>query len=195
MFSTNFFGKRAFRGRGISPCRAQSSPRGPPWTSWRISPPARGGEGVAVARDERVVPRWRLGVLVPRPEAQPGGPGASCRGRAQRGEGAHMLEEGKRAARLRQEEAARRASEAHAERVREKRVEKVEEVEQEGLRRRGAGRRLGTGSDDGGGRDRADGNPASRRTRTAKTIRSADCASVTLWARTARGGTSPRNVR
>lgn len=61
-----------------------------------------------------------------------------------------MLEEGKRAARLRQEEAARRASEAHAERVREKRVEKVEEVEQEGLRRRGAGRRLGTGSDDGG---------------------------------------------
>ena len=61
-----------------------------------------------------------------------------------------MLEEGKRAARLRQEEAARRASEAHAERVREKRVEKVEEVEQEGLRRRGAGRRLGTGSDDEG---------------------------------------------
>ena len=34
--------------------------------------------------------------------------------------------------------------------MREKRVEKVEEVEQEGLRRRGAGRRLGTGSDDGG---------------------------------------------
>ena len=61
-----------------------------------------------------------------------------------------LMEEGKRAARLRQEEAARRASEAHAERMREKRVEKVEEVEQEGLRRRGAGRRLGTGSDDGG---------------------------------------------
>ena len=61
-----------------------------------------------------------------------------------------LMEEGKRAARLRQEEAARRASEAHAERMREKRVEKVEEVEQEGLRRRGAGRRLGTGSDDEG---------------------------------------------
>lgn len=60
-----------------------------------------------------------------------------------------LMEEGKRAARLRQEEAARRASKAHAERVREKRVEKVQEVEQEGLRRRGAGRRLGTGDDEG----------------------------------------------
>ena len=63
-------------------------------------------------------------------------------------EKARIFEEGKRAARLRQEEAARRASEAHAERARDARVERSEEVAQEGLRRRGAGRRLGTGSED-----------------------------------------------
>ena len=67
--------------------------------------------------------------------------------RAPIGEQVRALEEGKRAARLRQEEAARRASEAHAERVREKRVERAEEIEDVGLRRRGAGRRLGTGSE------------------------------------------------
>jgi len=79
--------------------------------------------------------------------------------RAPSGERVRALEDGKRAARLRQEEAARKASETHAERVRDKRLERAEEIVDVGLRRRpGAGRRLGTGSDDEAGPSRPKNN-------------------------------------